>query len=170
MLFGVSNPALSLRCITAGDEPVLCRIYCSTRTEEMEQVTDWTAAQKKAFLEWQFHMQHQYYQEYYSDAWFWLLLLNGKIIGRLYLQAQPDSVRIVDITLLPRWRNQGIGRQLLLDIMDFAAGLGKPITIHVESFNPAMRLYKRLGFELVSVTNGVYHLLEWKPPVLQSQD
>lgn len=166
----LTNTSLHLRPITSCDEEALCRIYASTRTEEMEQIVNWSPVQKQAFLEWQFRTQHQYYSEYYPGASFWLLELDGEAIGRLYLQAlhTDGSVRIIDITLLPQWRNRGIGQQLLLDIMDFATQRNRAITIHVESFNPAMRLYQRLGFELVSVTNGVYHLLEWKhsTPVL----
>lgn len=166
----LTNTSLHLRPIASCDAEALCRIYASTRTEEMEQVVNWSPVQKQAFLEWQFRTQHQYYREYYPGAWFWMLELDGEAIGRLYLQAKhtDNSVRIIDITLLPQWRNRGIGRQLLLDVMHFATQQDRAITIHVESFNPAMRLYQRLGFELVSVTNGVYHLLEWKhsTPVL----
>lgn len=163
----LSNRSLQLRPIIEGDEALLCRIYSSTRAEELKLVVGWTQAQKQAFLQFQFAAQHHYYQEHYKDAWFWLLLLNGEVIGRLYLQASAEagSVCIIDITLLPPWRNRGIGRQLLLDIMDFAGKQGRSITIHVETFNPAMRLYKRLGFRALSVTNGVYHLLEWKAPL-----
>lgn len=166
MRLTLTTPALCLRPITPDDEAVLCGIYASTRTEELERVAHWSPAQKQAFIEWQFRAQHQYYREHYPGAWFWLLLLDGAPIGRLYLQAEhaDGSVRIIDITLLPPWRNQGIGNQLLLDVMAFAARLDRPITIHVESFNPAMHLYQRLGFELVSRTNGVYHLLEWRHP------
>ena len=39
---------------------------------------------------------------------------------------------------------------------------GKPVTIHVEKYNPAMRLYERLGFT-PSADRGVYVLLE-RPP------
>ncbi|MCP4663054.1 MAG: GNAT family N-acetyltransferase [bacterium] len=40
---------------------------------------------------------------------------------------------------------------------------GKPVRIHVERFNPAMRLYERLGFTQVD-DQGVYYLMEWSPP------
>ncbi len=36
------------------------------------------------------------------------------------------------------------------------------LSIHVEHDNPARRLYDRLGFQHVD-TNGVYHLMEWRP-------
>jgi ribosomal protein S18 acetylase RimI-like enzyme len=35
------------------------------------------------------------------------------------------------------------------------------VTIHVEVFNPALRLYERLGFKKVA-ENGPYHLMEWR--------
>ena len=36
-----------------------------------------------------------------------------------------------------------------------------PVRIHVEANNPAMGLYKRLGFRQID-TNGVYWLMEWR--------
>ena len=150
--------------ITAADEDFLCAVYTSARDEEMSLLTHWSEEEKKSFLEMQFRAQHSYYQEQYPTAFFWLVVKDQEMIGRLYLDPQfaNNSVRIIDITLLPPWRNQGIGRQVLLDVMDYAKELNRSVTIHVESFNPAMHLYKRLGFSLVSVTNGVYHLMEWK--------
>jgi hypothetical protein len=47
------------------------------------------------------------------------------------------------------------------DLMDEAAAVGKPLTIYVEKFNPAMRLYRRLGFETVE-DKGVYDLMRWR--------
>jgi ribosomal protein S18 acetylase RimI-like enzyme len=47
--------------------------------------------------------------------------------------------------------------------MDRGSAAGKPVTIHVEAFNPALRLYRRLGFEHAD-TNGVYFLMRWTPP------
>ena len=52
-------------------------------------------------------------------------------------------------------------------VMDRGAVAGKPVTIHVESFNPALRFYQRLGFEHVD-TNGVYFLMRWTPPQVKT--
>lgn len=164
MTLTLSNPLLCLRSISANDEDVLCQIYSSTRTKELEKVTWWTAGQKEEFLRSQFKAQHSYYQNNYTGAHFWVIELENKIIGRLYLHTAygKSSVRIIDIALFPQWRNRGIGQQILQDIMAFAASQGRSVTIHVESFNPAMKLYQQLGFNLLSKTNDVYHLLEWK--------
>jgi ribosomal protein S18 acetylase RimI-like enzyme len=69
-------------------------------------------------------------------------------------------MRIVDIALLPRYRNGGIGTAILRDILAEAATAGKPVRIHVEKFNPAMRWYERVGFRAIE-DQGVYVLMEW---------
>ena len=45
--------------------------------------------------------------------------------------------------------------------MENTAATGRAVSIHVEKQNPAMRLYKRLGFETIE-DKGVYDLLEWR--------
>jgi predicted GNAT family acetyltransferase len=37
------------------------------------------------------------------------------------------------------------------------------VSIYVEHFNPAKRLYHRLGFIEIG-ENGVYHLMRWEAP------
>src|SRR5207302_173775 len=69
---------------------------------------------------------------------------------------------IVDIAFLPEHRGRGMGTALMQDLLDEAELAGKPVTIHVEQFNPAMRLYRRLGFEKVE-GHGVYDLMRWTP-------
>src|SRR5437588_636694 len=52
---------------------------------------------------------------------------------------------------------------LLRDLLDEAARSGKAVSIHVEKFNPAMRLYQRLGFMRIE-DRGVYDLMQSKSP------
>jgi ribosomal protein S18 acetylase RimI-like enzyme len=54
-----------------------------------------------------------------------------------------------------------VGTLLLRELQDEAAASGRSLSIHVERFNPALRLYERLGFQLLE-DKGVYLLLEWK--------
>jgi ribosomal protein S18 acetylase RimI-like enzyme len=68
----------------------------------------------------------------------------------------------MDIALLPEHRNQGIGGKLVRDVMNEAAAIGLKVSLHVESYNPAQRLYRRLGF-VEAGESGVYQLLEWTP-------
>lgn len=89
--------------------------------------------------------------------------MNKITIGRLYIDFyfEKKGVRIIDITLLPDWRKKNIGTRVLKEILKKATLNKIAVSIHVESFNPAMNLYTRLGFRKISETNGVYHLMEW---------
>ena len=81
-------------------------------------------------------------------------------IGRLYIERWPSQHCIIDIAFLPEHRGKGLGAALLRDLMDEAAAAGKAVSIHVEKFNPAMQLYRRLGFTTVE-DKGVYDLMRW---------
>ncbi|MRX39287.1 GNAT family N-acetyltransferase [Flavobacterium sp. LC2016-23] len=156
---------ITLRDIQESDLSILCKIYGSTRTEELENGTDWSDEQKNIFIEYQFSAQHEYYQKNYLGAKFYIIEKENTTLGRLYIDFffEQKGVRIIDITLLPHWRGKNIGSSILKEIIQKAALANRNVTIHVESFNPAMELYKRLGFKKISETNGVYHLMEWSP-------
>ncbi len=137
------------------------RVYASTRQEELVRVP-WDEAQKSTFLKMQFDAQHWYYLENYPRAKFQIILREGVPIGRLYVDRRKKEIRIVDIALLPEYRRRGIGSALLKEILEEGRRINLPVTIHVEEFNPAMRLYDRLGFHKIE-DKGVYHLMEWSP-------
>jgi ribosomal protein S18 acetylase RimI-like enzyme len=101
-----------------------------------------------------------HYQQHYADAEFLIILSYGVPIGRLYVARWKDEMRIVDISLLPQYRNAGIETKILRDLMAEAEAADKPIRIHVEKFNPALRLYEGLGFTAIE-DKGVYLFLEW---------
>lgn len=155
--------AINLRPIAAEDESFLYHVYASTRQEELAPVP-WTEEQKSAFLRMQFTAQRSHYQEHYAGASFDVILCAGERAGRLYVDRRDGELRIVDIALLPDFRNKGVGSRLLSELVAEAHAAGKPVTIHVEHNNPALRLYQRLGFRQVD-TNGVYLLMERPPPV-----
>jgi ribosomal protein S18 acetylase RimI-like enzyme len=154
--------AVTLRPIREEDLEFLLRLYATTRADEMAMVTDWTDEQKDAFVRMQFQAQHAWYQEHYGDAQFDLVLVDGIPAGRLYVHQRAAEIRLVDISLLPEYRRRGIGTALLRELFAESAESGKPVTIHVEKFNPAMRLYERLGFVPVA-DHGVYLLLKRSP-------
>ena len=124
---------------------------------------DWTAEQREAFLRQQFEAQHAWYQENYAGAAFDVVLApDGQAAGRLYVARWPREIRLIDVALLPEFRRQGLGSAILGDLLAEARRAGKPVTIHVERVNPALRLYERLGFRQKE-DKGVYLFLEWSP-------
>jgi ribosomal protein S18 acetylase RimI-like enzyme len=163
------------------DEAFLEGLYASTRADELARVP-WTDEQKGAFCRLQFAAQHQHYQEQYAGATFDVIELSGPPgevptpdtasggqsppyrsldsvpIGRLYVARWADEIRIVDIALLPEFRGRGIGSTLIKQVLAEGKAAGKPVSIHVEQFNPARSLYRRLGFEVVE-ERGAYWLM-----------
>ena len=152
------NLAITLRRICRDDEPFLYRVFAGTREEELAPL-GWDEAQKTAFLRMQFNAQHRYYQEQFPNASFDLIVCGDVPIGRLYVDRRDDELRVIDIALLPEHRRAGIGGALLRDLLSEAELASKLVRIHVERNNPALSLYKRLGFVRVGDT-GVYYLME----------
>jgi len=157
-----AETGLTFRAVTDADLLFLARLYASTRVEELAAVP-WSAEQKAAFLDMQFRAQHTDYQHKCPDADWLVLMRAGQDIGRLYLERRPIQHGIIDIALLPEYRGRGLGTALLHDLLDEAAAAGKAVSIHVEKFNPAMRLYRRLGFK-TEEDKGVYDLMRWSAP------
>lgn len=149
---------IRLRPIVDSDRETLYRCYASTRTEELS-VVDWSDEKKESFLRMQFDAQTVHYNKHYSSASFQIILRGEEPIGRLYVHRSGSGVRIVDITLLPPYRGQGIGSALLGDLIAESVACAKPLSIHVEKYNPAKRLYERLGFVPVGEV-GIYDLME----------
>jgi ribosomal protein S18 acetylase RimI-like enzyme len=153
-----AGPAATLRPVTAQDEEFLYSVYASTRQEELGGV-DWAEEQKAAFVRQQFSAQNQHYRENYTGATYDVIEVDGRPAGRLYVARWEDEIRIMDIALLPEYRGGGTGTSLLRQLLDEAGSTGRRVSIHVEKWNPARRLYDRLGFIEIA-DRGVYVLME----------
>ncbi len=144
-----------LRPETEADLPFLLSVYASTREAEMA-VVPWTQEQKDRFVESQFQLQRKHYKDHYWESQFDIVVVDDVPAGRLYVHRGPSEIRIVDISLLPQFRGQGIGRSLLEGLQAEARKEGKALGIHVERYNPALRLYERLGFKTAGEEGPVY--------------
>ena len=158
-----SLAGLALRPETEADLAFLFRVYASTRAAEMALV-DWSDHEKESFLRMQFNAQRTHYLDNYPDARFDVLEQQGQAIGRLYVHRTESETRVMDITLLPEHRGRGLGGALMRALLDEAAAAGRSVSIHVERYNPAIRLYERLGFQAKGEDGGVYRLMEWRAP------
>lgn len=162
MLKKIETPKdITFRKMRPTDQRFLHRLYASTRADEMADVP-WSDEEKVQFLKMQFEAQHTFYTEQFTEADFLIVQRDGKSIGRVYLDEREEEIRLIDIALLPEHRGQGLGGKLMHDILAAAKAVGKAVRIHVEQFNPAMRLYDRLGFKKIQ-DEGPYYLMEWLP-------
>jgi ribosomal protein S18 acetylase RimI-like enzyme len=150
----------ALRPETEADVPFLMRLYASTREEELALVP-WGAEQKAAFLAQQFDAQRRQYRNY-IDCSLDVIEHNGAPAGRIYLQVGPSRLHLVDIALLPVWRGHGVGAAILEALQAVGRASGQAVSTFVEKFNPALRLYQRLGFAEIA-DHGVYLEMKWRP-------
>lgn len=151
---------VALRPEREDDLAFLYRLYASTRAEEMALV-DWSAAEKEAFLRMQFNAQRTHYLRHYPASRFDVIEQAGVAIGRLYVARRADDIRIIDIALMPEHQGHGLGGRLVRALIDEAAASGRSVSIHVEAGNPAMSLYRRLGFAFQGEGSGVHRLMTW---------
>ena len=153
---------VSLRPVTSEDEGFLRLVYAEGRREELAQVA-WPEGALEAFVGQQFAAQSLHYAGNYPGAEFQVVLLDGEPVGRLYVHRGGSDIRIMEISLLPGARGRGIGTGLLQGILDEGQATGRVVSIHVEKFNPALRLYERLGFQIAGDRDA--HWLLHRAPV-----
>ena len=158
----ISSEKITLRPVTGQDDNFHLSLYASTQSAELVQVP-WSPEQKEAFLRMQFNAQKQHYAAEYPQANHDLICVDGVPVGRLYLGRAADGFHILDITVLSEHRNSGIGSFLLGQVIAEARSTRKPVTIYVETFNPSLRLFERLGFRK-DKEHGFQLLLKWSPP------
>lgn len=156
------SAGIVLRPATGADRDILFRVFASTRDDIRRAPLD--DDQKRALLEMQFDAQRTDYRSRYPGSVHSIVVVDGVDVGRIWVERNADEIRLLDIALLPEWRNRGIGRVLLEGLIAEARESGRPIRDSVYKDNPgAFRLYRRLGFEVVDDLE-VYWSLEWRDP------
>jgi ribosomal protein S18 acetylase RimI-like enzyme len=152
--------SITFRPAGPDDEAFLLKVYGSTRAEEMAAVP-WSEAQREAFLRMQLNAQHHHYRQLYPEGDYLIILDDDRAVGRLYVARLKEQIRIMDLTILPEDRGRGLGTSILRDLMAEALSAEKPLRIYVESFNPSLRLFERLGFSKIE-EEGFHLLMEWR--------
>lgn len=144
----MSNSEIELRPVFPEDREILVKIYESSREIELS-MTNWGVEQRRAFAELQLEAQTRHYAETYPDATHSIILFKGESAGRLYVNRGDTQIAILDISVLPEYRDRGIATQLIQGLISEARPAKKSIRVYVESFNPAQRLFIGLGFQAV---------------------
>lgn len=158
-----------LRPTTPADDAWQLAIYASTRTDELA-LTGWPRAQCEAFIAQQHRAQQLHYLRHFPQSVCQLILVDDAVAGRLWVDARPDRLHVLDITLLPAWRGQGLGTRCMRALMDDAAAAGRHLGIQVEIHNPARRLYERLGFLPEGELQGLYQPMLRPAPTQQPEE
>ncbi len=79
----------------------------------------------------------------------WTRILPAEDPGWGFVDADTPEL---GVALLPDYRGQGIGTVLMTQLLAQMSGRFKAVSLSVDPKNPAMRLYRRLGFEVVGAS------------------
>jgi ribosomal protein S18 acetylase RimI-like enzyme len=80
----------------------------------------------------------------------WVRLLTGDNGGYGYVD---DDTPELAIAVHPHERGRGVGERMLRALLDAAADAFSAVSLSVRADNPALRLYERVGFEVVRRTD-----------------
>jgi len=105
---------------TPDDEAFLFELYCSTR----EDLLLLPGQMGKQLVEMQYKARRAQYASTYPAARHSILLVEGAPVGALIVD-EGKCIRLVDISILPEFRNQGFGTATIQEL----CGLGKPLTL-----------------------------------------
>lgn len=155
----IAASRVSLRQAGPEDDAFLLALYADTRADEMAA---WglDAATREMLVQMQFRAQHGQYAAQYPDADHDIVLLDGRPVGRLYVDRTEERLLLIDVSLGAEVRGRGLGTRLLRGLLAEAGRAGLPVQLSVRRANPARRLYARLGF---TATGGddVYEQMAW---------
>lgn len=151
---------VTLREANKTDETFLVEVYASTRVEEFSML-GWSEPQLRDFLKMQFDLQMKAYEMQFLGAAISIIELDGNAIGRLIVYRREMETRLVDIALLPLFRNQGIGTFLMAQLQRQAVEENKPVVLRVLRSNlKAIRLYEKCGFTATE-SNQTHLTMTW---------
>jgi GNAT superfamily N-acetyltransferase len=153
-----TDSALFERPASPGDDDFQFRVYAASRAEEIT-AWGWPPAQQDGFLRMQFRARAQSYAAAYPDGAHSILLYSGAPAGTAIIWRGASEFRLVDIALLPEFRNRGLGTLWISRLIREAAAAAVPLRLNVLYGNRAAFLYRRLGFVAKS-DGGMYIEME----------
>jgi ribosomal protein S18 acetylase RimI-like enzyme len=152
-----ARTAFAHRPQSAEDEDFVFRVYASTRDDVAAY--GWPAAQLDAFLRMQFRARRMSYEAAFEGASHFILLCGDAQAGTAIVWRGANEMRLVDIALLPEYRGQGLGARWLDWLIEQASSARTRLRLSVLHGNPAINLYRRLGF-LETGAGGLYIEME----------
>ncbi|MBI4654487.1 MAG: ribosomal protein S18-alanine N-acetyltransferase [Nitrospirae bacterium] len=100
--------------------------------------------------------------------------LEKKIIGYVCVRIIFDIANVLNLIVIPEFRQKGIGSMLLQSAIEELRRMKpdvKSLTLEVRESNiPAIRLYERAGFKIVSRRRGYYQLPNEDAIIMENKD
>lgn len=144
-------PSFELRDARAEDYPFAERLYLETGKLLFEKLGVWN--ESKVISR---------FKQLYKLEEVQVIRVEGVDAGWLQTSETEHELSLLQIHLIDRFRSGGIGSQLIGDLLRNARAKDKAASLFVIRNNPAIRLYLRFGFKIVSEGENKLHL-RWEP-------
>ncbi len=119
-------------------------------------------AERTRLLKEQSALQRLHYRKFYPQAWFTIIEVEGKPAGRLCVNQSPKEMRVVDISILPEYRQHGIGSRLIQQVITESTRLKRPLRLCAELGSTVHSFYQKLGF-IEFKRDGTHVHYQWVP-------
>ena len=141
------------------DADFLFELFSIVKLDELG-AWSWDAGLKHRLLRQQFRAHEYHHHNLFEGADDYLIRLEETSIGRMIVYRTPSVIHLADIALVPAHRNAGLGSTLIHRLQKEAAMSGTRMRLNVMKGSPAVPLYQRLGFYVVTAYD-VQELMEW---------
>ena len=104
---------------------------------------------KDFFGSWDRDYQNQRFARTYKIEEVWIIVGGGTDVGWLARRESEENLLLTEFYVAAEHQNQGIGTQILRDLISEARRKNKSVSLGVLKNNPARRLYEREGFKVI---------------------
>ncbi len=128
---------VSLRPYNVRDFEFARQLYFETMRWAIERVFGWDQNRQEAsFAGW------------FSPGEVSIITADGLDVGWIQRRNEHQTIFLGSIYVVPAMQRRGIGTRVIKALIDSAREQSKVLTLGVMKINPALGLYKRLGFQI----------------------
>jgi GNAT superfamily N-acetyltransferase len=98
------------------------------------------------------------FQQQWDPTQVRIIAFDGSDVGWLQTVTQEDEVFVAQMFVDRPFQRRGIGTEVMKHLIGEAAHVNQAMRLNVVKINPAMRLYKRLGFQVIGEDDRKFYM------------
>jgi ribosomal protein S18 acetylase RimI-like enzyme len=107
---------------------------------------------------WDEKMQQDFHKEHLKASETQIINVDNDSAGFLIIEEDETEFKLNEINLLQKYQGRGVGSIIISNLQKQADELNKSVWLQVLKVNPAINLYKRLGFKTIDETDTHFQL------------
>src|SRR4030095_8776485 len=120
--------SISLRAIAPEDDAFLLALYKSSRGDDLRGL-GWDEQRVSDFLDMQYEAQQRFHTNEYKKPVDQIVVRGNEAVGRVTFEPREHEIRCIEVAILPRHRNAGIGTRLIRELQTEAKRQKKPLRL-----------------------------------------